>query len=126
MPGTVVLKDEPSSYARRNVWFGASFPSRSEVEARHEIGVDRILWGSDYPHNESTFPHTTEGLQLAFHGVDRAEVAAMLGGNAAELYGFDMALLAPLAARCGPAVDVVAQPLSSIPEGVTSPAFFRK
>ena len=126
VPGTVVLAKEPGEYVHRNVWFGASFPSRSEIEARHEIGVDRILWGSDYPHHESTFPYTTEGLQLAFHGVPTEEVTAMLSGNAARVYGFDVAALTPLAQKYGPRVEVVAQPLAAIPEGVTSPAFFRK
>lgn len=125
VPGSVVLSDRPSDYARTNVWFGASFPSRSEIDARYDIGIDRILWGSDYPHNESTFPHTTAGLQLAFHGLARAEVAAMVGGNAAKLYGFDLEALNPIADRIGPEVATVAQPLSSVPEGVTSPAFFR-
>jgi hypothetical protein len=37
-----------------------------------------------------------------FHGLPEAEVAAMLGGNAARVYGFDVEKLAPLVARIGP------------------------
>jgi hypothetical protein len=39
----------------------------------------------------------------AFRGVPTNEVAAMLGGNAARLYGFDVQKLAPLVERIGPA-----------------------
>ena len=37
-----------------------------------------------------------------FHGLPDAEIAAMLGGNAIEFYGFDAEKLAPIAARIGP------------------------
>ena len=50
---------------------------------------------------------------------------AVLGGNAAELYGFDLDRLAPLAASHGPTVDQVATPLAEIPAKATSPAFFK-
>lgn len=47
----------------------------------------------------------------------------MVGGNAARVYGFDLALLDPLAAVHGPEVAEVATPLEKIPAGATSPAF---
>ena len=37
-----------------------------------------------------------------FRGIPEAELAAMLGGNAARVYGFDEGKLAPLVARIGP------------------------
>ena len=60
------------------------------------------MWGSDYPHAEGTWPRTRETLAQVFCGVPEAELAAMLGGNAARLYGFDPALLRPVAERVGP------------------------
>ena len=44
----------------------ASFPSPSEAKSRHKIGADRFMWGSDYPHYESTYPYTREGLRRSF------------------------------------------------------------
>ena len=79
---------------------------------RHQVGVDRIMWGSDFPHREGCWPYSHEHLRLAFAGVDRDEVAAMVGGNAADVYGFDLDALAPVAARIGPPVDEVAKPLA--------------
>ena len=56
----------PSEYFQRNCWVGASFLRPSEAPLRHEVGVDRIMWGADYPHTEGTYPYTTEALRCAF------------------------------------------------------------
>ena len=45
--------------------------------------------------------------------------------NAASLYGFDVAALAPLAAKVGPTVEEVAVPLDAVPSESRSPAFTR-
>jgi hypothetical protein len=60
------------------------------------------MWGSDYPHPEGTWPYTREQMVETFAGLPEAEIAAMLGGNAAAFYGFDAARLASLVARIGP------------------------
>ena len=60
---------------------------------RYEIGVDRIMWGADYPHREGTYPYTREALRYTFEGIDPIEIAPMLGGNAAKVYDFDLDLL---------------------------------
>ena len=96
------LSLRPSDYWKRQCQVGASFLQPKETELRHEIGVERIMWGSDYPHAEGTWPHTKESLAAAFAGVSNEEVAQMVGGNAARVYGFDPERLAPLVARIGP------------------------
>ena len=50
----------------------------------------------------------------------------ILAGNAAEVYGFDLEALAPLAAEHGPTVAEIAEPLAEIPKDATSPAFWGK
>jgi predicted TIM-barrel fold metal-dependent hydrolase len=106
------LSLRPSEYWARQCHVGSSFLRPGEVPMRYEIGVDRIMWGSDYPHRESSYPFSHEALRLSFAPVDEVEVRAMLGGNAAALYGFDLDALAPIAARVGPTVTEVARPLS--------------
>ena len=96
------LSMKPSDYFRRNVFLGASCMPRREAELRHAIGVLNIMWGSDYPHPEGTWPTTREQMLETFRGLPHDEVAAMLGGNAARVYGFDVEKLLPLAARIGP------------------------
>ncbi|MFQ5515729.1 MAG: amidohydrolase family protein [Myxococcota bacterium] len=96
------LRMKPSEYFSRNVFLGASCMPRREAELRHAIGVDNLLWGSDYPHPEGTWPHTHEQMIGTFHGLPESEVAQILGGNAASLFDFDTEKLAPLVASIGP------------------------
>ena len=83
----------------------------SEAPLRHEVGVDRIMWGADYPHTEGSLGFTTEALRAGFGGVAEDEARAMIETNAADLFGFDLDALRPLADRIGPLVDEVATPL---------------
>ena len=120
-----VLPLKPSEYFARNCWVGVSFPSPGEAAVRHEIGVDRFMWGSDYPHDESTYPHTREGLRRAFAGTPRDELEKVLGTNAADVYGFDLDALRPIAEKVGPTFEELQEPFSGVPEGNRSPAFVR-
>ena len=92
----------PSEYFDRNCSIGASNTRRRELARRYEIGVGNLMWGNDFPHPEGTWPHTREFLRDAFCDIPVDETAAMLGGNAIELYGFDEAALRPLADKVGP------------------------
>ena len=117
---------KPSEYWARQCHVGSSFMRPNEVGVRHMVGVDKIMWGNDYPHKEASFPYSHEALALTFFGLDTTEVAAMLGGNAAALYGFDLDLLAPLAAVHGPAVADVSAGIdyATVPaEAQKCPAF---
>ena len=121
----LVLPMKPSEYFDRNVWIGASFPSPSEADAIKELGVHRVMWGNDYPHNEGTFPNSRESLRRSFCDWDEADLRTIFCDNAVEVYRFDAEVLAPYAAEHGPTVDEVATPLDEIPKGNWSPAFTR-
>ena len=47
-------------------------PSPEDAAARDKIGPDRFMWGSDYPHDEGTYPFTREHLRQLFHGTPEA------------------------------------------------------
>ena len=83
------------------------------------------MWGSDYPHDESSYPNTREALRRSFAGTDEPELRQILGGNAAEVFGFDLDALAPIADRVGPTTDELGQPYDGVPENNRSPAFLR-
>ena len=83
--------------------------------ARDIIGLDRFMWGSDYPHDEGTYPFSREHLRQVFAGVDPTLMQKLLAGNAAELYEFDLDKLAPIAAEHGPTIDEIAEPLTDLP-----------
>ncbi len=99
------LPRKPSEYFRSNCYLGAAFMDGDVMKLRHEIGVDKLMWGSDYPHIEGTWPHTRQKLADAFASVPRAECATMLGATAAEVYGFDVDKLSKLASEIGPHLD---------------------
>jgi predicted TIM-barrel fold metal-dependent hydrolase len=119
------LKEPPSFYAKRNCWYGASFPSPADVKGRNIVGVDKILWGNDYPHYEGCYPHSRENMRFAFADVEESEVRMMLGENAAELYGFDLDALRPAATEIGITPELVREPLDEIPADSTCITFQR-
>ncbi len=108
----------PSEYFDRQCYIGASFLRPAETEKAHEVGTDRIMWGSDYPHIEGSHPHTREHLRLTFSNFSVADTTKLLTTNAARVYGFDLDALAPLAERHCPTKDEVATPIdyADIPE----------
>lgn len=125
VPAEAVLPMSPSEYFARNIWIGASFPSPSDAQSFYDIGIDKVMWGSDYPHHEATSPFSREHLQRSFHNFSEGDLRKVFAENAAAVYGFDLKKLAPLAAEIGPTVTDVATPLAQIPKKATSPAFFR-
>jgi hypothetical protein len=123
VPEDAVLKMKPSEYFRRNIYIGASFPTPKDAARFHEIGIDNVMWGSDYPHHEATFPYSRESLRMCFSDWSEADLRKIFSENAAKVYGFDLAKLASLAADVGPTVGEVATPLASAPADAQSPAF---
>jgi predicted TIM-barrel fold metal-dependent hydrolase len=118
-----LLERMPSEYWQSNCMVAASFLHREDCARRDRIGVDHIMWGADYPHLEGTTPFSHEAIRMTFGGLPEAEVRAMLGENAAAVYGFDLEELAPLAERFGPRVDDVMEGLDVVPDGAASMAF---
>jgi predicted TIM-barrel fold metal-dependent hydrolase len=96
----------------RNCHLGVSMAGPADVALRHEIGDGAFMWGSDYPHDEGTFPNSKERLRAAFHDVPPAETWDLLCGNAAKLYDFDIEKLLPLAEEYGPTVAELQTPLT--------------
>jgi predicted TIM-barrel fold metal-dependent hydrolase len=120
------LSLRPSEYWARQCHLGSSFIRRHEVSLRATVGVDHIMWGSDFPHLEGCWPYSHDHLRLAFADVPEQEVRMMLGQNAARVYGFDLEHLAPFASKFGPSPAEVAVPLDTgdIPDdALRCPAF---
>src|SRR5262249_8954134 len=82
----------PSDFFHRNVLL--SFQEDAiGIRLRDVIGVDNMMWGSDYPHSESTFPQSRKILAEILEGVPDDEQAKIAGGNTARVYNFDVARL---------------------------------
>lgn len=111
------LPKSATEYFHQNVWLGVSFPKVADAEAaRTTLGIDKFMWGSDYPHDEGTYPYTTLALRQVFHDWPEQALRKVLAENAAGVYGFDLSALAEPASRLGPAVSEVAQPLTELPD----------
>ena len=96
------LSMAPTDYFRRNCAIGASCMPRSDAEIRHQLGMKQIMWGTDFPHPEGTWPHTRPQMIDTFKGLPEDDIAAMLGGNAVSFYELDLAELDKVGARVGP------------------------
>ena len=77
----------PSDYWRRNM-FVEFMEDDLGVEMRKHIGVENMLWGSDFPHAESTWPQSKQFLDRIFDGVPEEDRRKITSGNAAKLFGF--------------------------------------
>jgi predicted TIM-barrel fold metal-dependent hydrolase len=107
-----VLRSKPSEYFARQCYLGSSIFSRAEINARHDIGLDKMMLGMDYPHHEGTWaagPGTLAYLQatLGSCAVPADEARMLLADNAIRVWGLDRAVLRPIADRIGPLMSEV-------------------
>jgi predicted TIM-barrel fold metal-dependent hydrolase len=100
---------KPSEYFARNCAVTPSYIRPIEVAMRHDIGVERLMFATDYPHPESTWPNTKDWIRAAFGptGIPEAEARQILGGNAIEFFGLDRAQLTRAAGSIGPQPEEV-------------------
>ncbi|MBW2497898.1 MAG: amidohydrolase family protein [Deltaproteobacteria bacterium] len=101
---TKELSLSPTGYFDRQCFLGASFLGRHEAHFVKQIGVEKFMWGSDYPHLEGTWPNTMKALTETFHDFAEEDIRAILGLNAAKVYGFDLKELEPIADEIGPTI----------------------
>lgn len=80
------LRRPPSEYLRENVWYVAEPAERSIGAMLDLVGEDRILWGSDFPHIDSRMD-AADLVRAAVNGLSPQRQAAVLGGNAAKVFG---------------------------------------
>ena len=79
------LRRPPSEYIREHCLWGFQF-DRVGIELRHKINVDCLMWGSDFPHQESEWPDSMSVLERNFAGVPEDEKYKMVCGNAVEFF----------------------------------------
>lgn len=80
------LKELPSFYFHRQMSL-TFFDDELGLRLRHELGVENILWSSDYPHPDTTWPNSRAAIEKQFAGVPADERELILSGNARRLYG---------------------------------------
>jgi len=75
----------PSDYIRRHVLWGFQ-RDPAGVELRHWLGVDNLIWGSDFPHQESEYPNSLSVIEQNFKDVPAAEARQMTCLNAMRFF----------------------------------------
>jgi uncharacterized protein len=82
------LKRKPSDYLKENAHWGF-FEDRIGMKLRHEIGVDRILWSTDFPHVVTRWPNSLKVLEAQMTGVPDDEKRKMAAENAIKFFHLD-------------------------------------
>jgi len=87
--GQGALQMLPSETFKQHV-YATFMDDVAGIATRHLVGVDRLMWASDYPHSDSTWPESRSVLAKHFAGVPDAERRRIVSGNARALYGIEL------------------------------------
>jgi len=79
------LVTRPSELFQRQI-YGAFWFEKAGIELRHALGLENIMWESDYPHNTSTYPDSWKFVEQTLEDVPEAERKPLLYGNALHVY----------------------------------------
>ncbi len=83
------MKLRPSEYFSRQCWISSEVDEKALPLVAPLIGDDRIVWGSDYPHHDATFPGALRELEATIGALPEESRLRILGQNALDLYGLD-------------------------------------
>ncbi|MBT8139523.1 MAG: amidohydrolase [Gammaproteobacteria bacterium] len=100
------LSMAPSKYFARNCGIGASCVPRRDLDLHEHLGTRTVMWGSDFPHPEGTWPNTATYYKETFSGFSEDAGRKILGGNAVEFYGLDNTYLRGVADDIGPQTSI--------------------
>lgn len=81
------VKRPPSEYFREQMFLTFIGGDRDSLALRHEVGVENIMWSTDFPHPASSWPNSHAIVDEAFVDVPEAERKLIVSGNAARVYG---------------------------------------
>ena len=83
------VPNPPSTYFPDHV-FGCFFDDPNGLKLIDEIGADNITYESDYPHSDSTWPHTAQLALEQMAGLSDEQIWKVVRGNAIKLFGLDL------------------------------------
>ena len=87
--GDLPIDNAPSFYWRQNN--AASYiTDRSGIALRHSVGVENILWSSDYPHHGNDWPYSRKVIDETLGHIPTDERRAITGDNAARIWHLDI------------------------------------
>ena len=84
--GDIPISEPPSYYWHRNM--SATFiTDRAGIAVRHAVGIDNMMWSSDYPHHGNDWPYSRKTIADMMGHIPRDERTRIVGGNAARIFG---------------------------------------
>ena len=81
--------EPPSTYYYRHI-HSCFFKDNVGVQMLDKVGVDNIMFETDYPHSDSTWPHSVKKAEEQFGHLDEVSVRKIARGNAIRLFGLDL------------------------------------
>jgi predicted TIM-barrel fold metal-dependent hydrolase len=81
--------EPPSTYYFRQM-HSCFFKDSVGMQLLDRVGRDNVLFETDYPHQDGTWPRTHEVAQRLFAGIDQPTVDKICRGNAIRLFGLDL------------------------------------
>jgi len=82
------LKHPPSWYWR-NHCYATFMTDPAGLELLHRIGADRVMWSSDYPHQESTWGYTRSAIRAIFDATTVENAQKIVGGTALKVFNME-------------------------------------
>jgi predicted TIM-barrel fold metal-dependent hydrolase len=83
------LKQRPSDYVRQHIYFSVQHVERVAIELRHHMGVDHVMFATDFPHIECDWPNTRPFAERLFAGVPADETFKIAAGNMLSYFGLE-------------------------------------
>jgi predicted TIM-barrel fold metal-dependent hydrolase len=83
------LKMRPSEYFSRQI-YATFIDDAFGVRNRHQVGIDHLMWSSDYPHTQSTWPHSQQIIARDFADVPDDEKLKIVRQNVIRLYDLEL------------------------------------
>ncbi len=80
------ISELPSHYFRQNVYLTFIDEADAIKHAHDRLGIENIMWSSDYPHPVSSWPNSRALVEKMFHGVPEHERELVVSGNAARVW----------------------------------------
>jgi predicted TIM-barrel fold metal-dependent hydrolase len=83
------LRQRPSEYVRQHILFSVQHVERVAIELRHHLGVDHVMFATDFPHIECDWPNTRPFAERLFAGVPADEAFKIAAGNVLRFFGLE-------------------------------------
>lgn len=84
--GLQPLKQLPSDYVKEHCYWGFQYNPVGVREMYREVGGDRIMWATDFPHGESDWPYSRQIIEESFAGIPDEARDKVIAGNAVDFF----------------------------------------